>query len=222
MTTTDDLDDLELLLPFYVNGTLSLGERARIEAALADSAYLRQQLNAVQHLSIVVKQGGEAMVAGASDPEKRLERLSARLDDLAPQSPDADVQVFNDTPPRLSDLLGYLNPARWHPAVSLALALAVLAQTVFIWSRPSEQSYQTVSGDDEQVLATASQLIVRLKPQAQWEQVEALLSAHSLTIISGPSEGRITVRLDNPDADVKVVREKLRQSPDVAFADLLK
>ena len=165
------------------------------------------------------------MVAGANDPEKRLERLRERLDELAPEVPDDDgisTTQLSPTPASLSDLLSYLNPKCWHPAVSLALALALLAQTVFIWSRPSEQSYQTVSGDDEQPLAHASQLIVRLQPEAKWADVEALLSDHSLTIISGPSEGRLTVRLDNPDADVKVVRERLRESPAIAFADLLK
>lgn len=158
-------------------------------------------------------------MAGANDTEDRLNQLSERLDDPVP---DKEKPESGDTAPQLGDLLGYLNPARWHPGVALALALALLAQTVFILSRPNEHSFQTASGDEEQVQSNAVRLIVRLKPEAKWSDVEALLADQSLTIIAGPSEGRLTLRLDSPDADVRAVVERLRQSPSIAFADELK
>ena len=221
MTRPDDPEVLEQLLPFYVNGTLSLGERARIEAALAASRELREQLTEVEALSMHVKQGGEAMMAGVGDIEERLERISERLDDPLPEAPE-EGKTDAIAPPRLGDLLSYLHPARWHPAVSLALALALLAQTAFILSQRGEQSYQTASGDDEQPSNTAPRLIVRLEPQATWQDVEALLSAQSLALIAGPDEGRLTVRLDDPGADADQALAALRASPAVAFADRLK
>lgn len=222
MTRPDDPEVLEQLLPFYANGTLSLGERARIEAALAASRELREQLTEVEALSMHVKQGGEAMMAGVGDIEERLERISERLDDPLPEAPEEGETDAIAPPPRLGDLLSYLHPARWHPAVSLALALALLAQTAFILSQRGEQSYQTASGDDEQPSNTAPRLIVRLEPQATWQDVEALLSAQSLALIAGPDEGRLTVRLDDPGADADQVLAALRASPAVAFADRLK
>ncbi len=222
MTKPDDIDALAQILPFYVNGTLALGERARVEAALAASAELREQLTEVQQLSMQVKQGGEAMMAGAGDLEERLERISERLDEPLPPPPQDEQPDAIAPPARLGDLLGYLHPANWHPAVSLALALALLAQTAFLLSQRGEQSYQTASGDDELRSAKAPRLIIRLQPEAKWQDVEALLSAQSLVVIGGPDDGRLTVRLDVPGADADKALAALRASGSVAFADRLK
>ena len=161
-------------------------------------------------------------MAGAGDLEERLDRISERLDDPLTQAPQEEQPDAVAPPPRLGDLLSYLHPAHWHPAVSLALALALLAQTAFILSQRREQSYQTASGDDELPSAKAPKLVVRLQPQAKWQDVEALLSAQSLVVIAGPDEGRLTVRPDDPEADAGKVLAALRASPAVAFADRLK
>jgi anti-sigma factor RsiW len=51
----DDTRELALLLPFYVNGTLRAGDRARVDRALKADPALRAELSLVRELRALVR-----------------------------------------------------------------------------------------------------------------------------------------------------------------------
>ena len=119
MASNDDFDELEGLLPFYINDSLSDRERKRIDVALATSPSLRTKLDEQIAISQVVKQQGEKMVEGGTDREESLKGVLSQL------TPQAAKEASSAPSPNLRHLLSFLNPGNWHAAVSLSLAVAV-------------------------------------------------------------------------------------------------
>ncbi len=70
---------LELLLPFYVNGSLSPEDRARVDRALAASQALRVELVRVREVQALVQAGGAAFSPPGRGARRRLKALLARL-----------------------------------------------------------------------------------------------------------------------------------------------
>lgn len=216
MTTPNDIGELVQLLPFYVSGTLNSADTARVDAGLAISPELRVAFAEEENFLRQCKIQGKQMVDGSTDPEVRLDAV---LSHLPPQISAMSAVVTPPRPP-LQNLLAFLNPAHWHPSVSLALALAVLAQAGWIANglhTPGQMDYHTVSGPDDHPLGDGPMLIIRPQDTASWSAIEGLLAREELSVLAGPDEGRITVRADAPKVDLKALAERLRASPDVAF-----
>ncbi len=216
----DDFESLTGLLPFYVNGTLGRTDRARVDEGLKYDPDLRAELDDQIWLSQTVKQGGEQLLKGRSNTEARLALV---LSEMAPQ--DSVSQPKPPEPKRtIGSALAFLNPAHWHPAVSLALAIAVITQAGWIASHtPSdERDYQTVSGPDGRPLAAGPLLIIRPSETAPWADIEYVLASQGLSIVSGPDEGRLTVRADAPHPDLVAIAARLRASPGIQFVGVLK
>ena len=114
-----DLENLSLLLPFYVNGTLDAVACARVDAALATSEELREELAEIGRLAQGVKTGGRDLGQGDN---VRVERVAAKLAHGATPAPLVAPSQ------KLSGMLAFLNPRSWHPAVALSLAVAAVAQ----------------------------------------------------------------------------------------------
>lgn len=80
MNHADDIHELAALLPFYANGRLDAGQRARIDAALATMPELRAELAEVQALQTQIQAAGERSPgAEPISPPERLRRLQARI-----------------------------------------------------------------------------------------------------------------------------------------------
>ncbi len=235
MTKNDNFDDLAELLPFYVNGTLAASECAKIDGELAASPRLRDELEVLGGLAQLVKAGGTEMTRQTPESkaqgETRLETVLGKLEDKplpheAPVLPKAPAQ-------ELGALLGFLNPKRWHPAVSLALAAAVVGQGVTIANLnqgKAENASQIASlqkrvGDLEFQLASGpdgdrkGSLMLALKAGTTWSEVETLLGAEGLTILGGPSDGTLILSSEAKGAVLDAQIDRLRKSPLVASAD---
>ncbi len=223
MAPQDDFEEMDALLPFYVNGTLGADDRARLDAALTVSPGLRAALLAEEGFAQRIRIEGEKLMDGHKDVEARLKAVLGQLGDQAPNA--SVAAVAPEAGSRLRDMLGFLNPGRWHPAVSLALALAVIAQGAWIASGKGGgqgDDYQTVSGPDGQNLGEAPMLIIRPAEDARWSDIEALLEKEDLTLASGPDDGRLTVRVDKADVDLAALANRLRAAPGIAFVGEVK
>ena len=218
MANADPVADDAALLPFYVNGTLDAANRQRIEAALPASPALRAELARLEALHKMIRRQGEMLVDGEDKSEERLEAILGILPDkAAPPAPAPEA------PPKrpLWHLLSALNPKRWHPAISLALAIAVAAQAAWIVSsddRPLENGYRTVGGQDDNNPDAKGRIIIRVQDEASWSDVAELLDTEGLTIISGPAEGRLTLAGKAQGADLDALVTRLKASPLIAFA----
>lgn len=212
MPDHDDHAEFSRLLPFYLNDTLPGSERARVEAELARSEELRAQLDQHRKLMGLVKAGGQqwADSAGSSNPAPEPEVLR-----LASQP-----AMAQDAAP---GLMAYLSPRNWSPAISLALALAVMAQgAMLMWQGQTignlrDENYQLASGQDP--AAAKGAILIELKDDAKWTDVLALLEAEGLTIAAGGDFGMLALASDKKDADLAAQIERLRQSPLIASAE---
>ncbi len=229
MKQNEDYDPLALLLPFYVNGTLDAADCAQIDAALANSPELRDELALLSGIARAVKKGGRVMTEESDHSEARLEKMLGQLEDKAPAHQPAPAPQ----PEGLAGMLGFLNPKRWHPAVSLALAALAIAQGVAIANLnqgTSEKTAQIASlqkrvGDLEFELASGpdgnkrGSILIQIKGDAPWAEIESLLGKEGLSIVSGPSDGALTVSSDAKDAALDALITRLRSSPLIASAD---
>jgi anti-sigma factor RsiW len=131
MPQDPDLENLSLLLPFYVNGTLDADACARVDAALASSAELREELAEIGRLAQGVKTGGRDLGQGDN---ARVDRVAAKLAQDAVAAPVAAPSE------KLGGMLAFLNPRSWHPAVALSLAVAAVAQAGMIANLSGENT----------------------------------------------------------------------------------
>lgn len=207
MPDPNNHQDLSRLLPFYLNNSLSELERARIEAGLKDSATLRAELEEHRQLMALVKQGAT--------------EWSDLLPQSAPESVVAAVSVPNDQPIR--NPMAFLSPANWNPAISLALALAVLTQGgALIWQATTisglrEQNYELASGKDPG--DAKGSIIVELKEDSSWNNVVKLFDDEGLSIASSGDFGILILNSDKSGAELQQQIRRLRASPLVSSAD---
>jgi hypothetical protein len=231
MKQNQDYDEQVRFLPFYVNGTLDAAGCAQIDAALAQTLDLRDELALLSGLAHIVKTGGRDMTQGSDQSETRLAAVLGQLEDKAPaQQP---LPAPAPQPRSLGSLLSFLNPKRWHPAVSLTLAAAAILQGVTISNlnqgtaektaqiaslqkRVGALEFELASGPDGNAQGS---VLIQVKAEAPWSQVEALLGKEGLSIVSGPSDGALTLSSDAKGAALDALIVKLRASPLIASAD---
>lgn len=228
MPKDPDFENLSLLLPFYVNGTLGADDTAKVDAALATSPELRDELTEIGRLAQGVKTGGRDVGQG---DDVRVERVAAKLAHV-PASAAVAVAVSGE---KLGGILAFLHPRSWHPAVALSLAVAAVAQAGMIANlngennersskiaslekRLGEVEFQLASGPGGGVAQKAS-IILQLSPDAPWSAIEALLANEGLEIVGGPSDGALLLSSDAKDAalDLQIIR--LKSSALIAAAD---
>ena len=202
MTDQTGFNDLRLLLPFYVNGTLDVARRTELDAALAASSELRAELAAVQAVQQQVRQSTAAAGPGSADEtEVRLARLMNRL----PAQPQAQAPT-----PRTSGRLGlsaalaFLTPRRWVPAVALSLAAIIGFQAAAlsrVHARNDQlgtqlaqitQKYQSAAGPCQDQ-AGSGQIAAELADGAAWAQIAELLDTEQLTIVDSGGFGTLTL-----------------------------
>ena len=226
MPKDPDLENLSLLLPFYVNGTLDAEACAKVDAALAVSPELRDELSEIGRLAQSVKVGGRELGQGDA---ARVERVAVQLARGA-----IPIRVaIPDT--KLSGILAFLNPRSWHPAIALSLVLAVVAQAGIIANlnnvntqrsskiaslekRLGEVEFQLASGPSAGAAQKGS-ILVQLAPDASWAALEKLLANEGLEIVAGPSDSTLTLLSDAKDEALALQIKRLKSSPLITAAD---
>jgi hypothetical protein len=233
MLNEDDKEGIAQLLPFYVNGTLSAAECARVDAALAVSSALRDEVVAIGNIAQMMKVGGNQIMQGEDRSEARLDTLLGRLDDGPPQVMPQMPTQDQTSPQSIGGLLSFLNPKRWHPAVSLGLAVAFVAQGAALYrlsegkqeSQTQIASLQKRVGDLEFELASGpdgqhpGNIIIEVKADASWSAVETLLGKEGLAIVGGPSDGVITLSSGATGATLDAQIKRIRASSLIASVD---
>ncbi|WP_430448232.1 zf-HC2 domain-containing protein [Rhodophyticola sp.] len=159
---------VEELLPFYVNGTLGAAERAEVDAALADSADLRAELEVLTALRKQM-QADEVESPG----EFGLARLMRDVDREGPPSSAPVEEPGTVVPVRQLRI--------WQIAAALVLAIG-LAQSFVLLNAPGEPGFELASGG-----AAGADFVVGFAPDATEAQIRALLLDAGVEISAGPS-----------------------------------
>lgn len=202
--------EIELLLPFLVNGTLDDDERNRVEAALADDPRLAREAEIAADL--------RAGIRDLEDPRTPGEFGLARLMRDIGREAEARAQSSDKTAAHQTDP----NRIRALPRYALALAASValvaagltaLTQTGFLGDHggnPGAGDYHQASGSSGN-----GNLSVAFTPTASQAQVTELLLDHDLVVVDGPSAIGIYRLAVSQDTDPATVADELRQASGV-------
>jgi anti-sigma-K factor RskA len=191
----NDVNEIELLLPWHAAGTLSKRDRQRVEAALADDPELarryelvREDLGETIHLN-------ETLGAPSA---RAMEALLAKIDAEPARAPSASINFAATSGaafgPRIREFFASLSPRTlaWSAsaaALAIVLQAGLIAGIVFKeQGAPRPGSYQTAS----MPLAAkveGSYALIRFQPEAKATDIGKFLETNKLTIADGPAPG---------------------------------
>ncbi|HEY0554897.1 MAG TPA: zf-HC2 domain-containing protein [Thermoanaerobaculia bacterium] len=205
------------MLPWYVNGTLAVSERERVEAHLAACPRCQEETRVCRRTADEIVRAGE--VAPSPHPVQ-LQRMLARIEESEREERQAG------TGPRLVAAFRPLvrstpRPLRW-ALVAQAAAIFLLVGALG-WSlrrpgtsgaaptaAPASPTYRTLS-NPEAAPAPTVRLTVLFQPQATELEIRGLLHGVKGEITAGPSPlGAYTVAVPAAGDPVAVVLARLR------------
>ena len=204
---------VDLLLPWFVNGTLEEPERKRVERHVADCDRCQRELARLRSLREA------ARVTGAvPDPRASWKKLDARLDR-----------------PRLGTLAGLWPRQAWQramctvslwvrPALPLWARWAMAAQLIviaglggFAWSLSSEHVYHTLGAPGTTAPGT---VVVVFDRRAMESDLRRILRDTGALAIDPPTETGAYV-LHVPDREAPAAIDRLRKEPAVVLVERL-
>ena len=194
-------ESVQKLLPWYINGTLSARETARVEAHLAeceecreDVAFERKLANGVASLQLNADDGWKAMQARMAEVVP--DRLAA-----------APVRLLRRRVPVGWAMVGTI-------AASVVLTVAVTGV------KPAAMPQQTYHALGSSGGASNGQVVVLFKPDTTEQQMRVILSAQGARLVDGPTQaGAYVLHFD--DGDPAVAIKALRESGQVMLAEPL-
>lgn len=203
-------EELELLLPWYVNGTLDADERTRIEAALEADADLATSLALIrddQDAALELLQTDEAP---ASIEARFLAQLDGEIDraKASAYSTGAETGLFARFGAWLNETLFGFAPRRLGMiAAAAALVIAVQAGVITSLSgsgNVDEPGYETASGDAGSVVESGQAFLIQFAEGADISALGGFLGTEKARLVDGPLQGGFfKVRFDAADARSK-------------------
>ena len=178
--------EIEELLPFYLNGSLSGDEHARVEAALAGDERLRRQLEFLRAIAGAVRSDDPVFAAPGVLGLARLRR-------------DIGQQPGRPTLRSVAALVA-----------TFILGVGVTALWPSLDRAPEDAIYEQASGP-----VAKGALIVAFRPDATAEQISTLLLSIDGMIVDGPSAIGL-YRVDLPEgADTGTVVGRLLSASEI-------
>jgi anti-sigma-K factor RskA len=183
MLNADKKREVEKLLPWYVNGTLSQEEKKQVELALAEDKSLRNELEYLTKLRISVKNNivsspGEFGIRRLKDKMERKQKTRSSERDTKKQW--------------------------WQPSLAVAAALLILVQSgvlINMWDKTDDPRYQPLGTVEEGVIVQVS-----FVPNATEAEIRQVLSDIGGEFVSGPGTiGVYRIRLNLSDEDTAAI-----------------
>lgn len=217
--------EIEELLPWYANGTLTVAEKATVAQHLDHCPTCRVDLEQCSIFATHVHQPDEE---AWRPPVGHFDRLMAEIDRLA--TPPASIQSAKTRPSLLQQVLDWLwatpSPVRWTLAFE-SLAVAALAAAVWLPMSPTaETRYETLSRGEDHPTVTAIQVRVVFADLLTVGDLQTLLDEIGGQLVAGPSAlGIYTVALAPGDSTPATALSRalavLRTHPQVRLAEPL-
>lgn len=192
---------VQKLLPWYVNGTLKLGETERVETHLAECDECREELAFERKLA----RGVAMLPLNADDGWRAMEHRMAEAPPVRMSG--GPFRLFRRSV-----------PMGWAVAGSLAASVAVAI--VVSGMRPDvapEKIYHTLGSPGAVV---DGQVVVLFKPDTTEQQMRVILSAQGARLVDGPTAaGAYVLHFDSDDPAAAI--KALRRSSQVVLAEPL-
>ncbi len=178
--------EIDALLPWYVNRTLSEPERAEVERHLSASPELRDDLTQWQSLAEA------ARLTEVTTPEPSPERfasLLAQIDGATSPALESGPGVWSRLVERWCKFrLGWVETpgvARFALVMQCALIVLCIAGITLPW--PSPKVYRALSNETPQTVSQGRQIRLVLTDNMTVGELRHLLSRARATIVNGPS-----------------------------------
>jgi anti-sigma factor RsiW len=212
--------EFSALIPWYVNGTLDEGQRARLEEHLALCAPCRAELQLDRRLQDVMTADRGVTYM----PAPSLKRLQMRLDalDAAGATP-TDVDAPGAATPGVA--APATKPARrdmpWRSLMAASVVITAVALGLFTmdrWRVPgSPRSYHTVTTPSPRVPDEVIRAV--FQPSITLVELQRILDESQLRIVAGPTEAGVYSLAANSHRPVVDSLDMLRKHAAVRFAE---
>lgn len=188
--------EIEKLLPFWVNGTLSDAERDLVESGLEADSDLRKEVEFLKAIRDAVR---------SQDSERSPGELG-----LARLRRDIERDRHRDPAPRQSKYQ--------YVVLAASAVLALVSGIAFYLSRYDEPIFIQASGEGPDAVLT-----VAFQAEATVEQISRILLEHDLIVVDGPSALQLYKIRAGDGEDLQAVAAELRQMTSiVSFVEVPK
>lgn len=214
MTQDPEHNEIELLLPWYANGRLSVKDKAAVEHALAGDAELRRRLEIVREELGETVRANERLPAASSHA---LDKLLAGMD-AEPRTAPLMASVKSGLVGWLASTLASLSPQKLAYAAVAALAVIAVqgaALTGLVVGRGDGSRFDTASAP---ATAVGTFVMLSFAPDARAADIASFFKRYDAAVIDGPrANGFFKVRvsgkaLAKPELDQLVDRIKAERS----------
>ena len=221
MPQPPDTERLRDMIPFYVNGTLPEADRAELETAMAQDPQLREE--------IAVERKVQERLRAAMQAELDANRQPATFDTKPNMLMGGIAAPSEPTSGGLAGALSFLNPRKWKPAVTLALAAAAVGQLAVIAGQSDtigEQGAQIARLEaDNYALASGkcecdgeAMIVLEVAQGTSWRDLAKLLSEENLLITRSTAQGVLMLRHVDETAETGPILDRLNASPLISSA----
>lgn len=196
-------EEIELLLPWYVNGTLEASDAAKVEAYLERHPDMRVQLATLRddmHETV----GANEAIAGPSGAA--LDRLMNQIEAETPMRHRA-AKVKRGMMEAVDEFLRSLSPGRLGWAAMAAAAVIMLQAgvvgTMMLNPPTGDSTYQTASGSNQ---LSGTFALIQFKQDASVADISTFLSKEGAEIVGGPKPGglfRVRISADKLNDDAR-------------------
>lgn len=219
LSSTESHSDIVLLLPWYVNQSLAISERQRVDQHLSRCLMCRRELLSLRQLATTVQQTTDMDAAA----EASFAGLRAKMQTATqPSFPGHTERNFNNR--FLKTPCGF-----WHIAGNIGKGLALVASLLLVivpammqyQNPPNATDYYTLSATKSDAIPHCQLRVVFAKNLAI-KDIDAALNQIGGIRIDGPNTvGAYTVKLavGNQDTDLTNALTVLRSRTDVLLAE---
>jgi Putative zinc-finger len=208
-------EELTVLIPWYVNGSIGEDQRQRLDAHLASCANCRDALSQERF----VYQGVNAEPCVEYMPATSLKRLQARLDGV-----DASARADNALPELPADEKPARRPMPWQGLMAASIAVMAVAVTLLAADRwvqfraqASAPKYHTTTISVPRPPGEVIRAV--FAPTVTLIELQSILDAAQLRIVSGPTEAGVYSLAANSRRPVRSSLALLRAHANVRFAE---
>jgi anti-sigma factor RsiW len=194
--------ELEELLPFYANGRISVGDRARVEKALASDPELGLRLEIVREDMAETALLNESL--GAPSP-RALDRLMAGIEAEPRQAP-LMARAKGGLIAWLGQWLAAQPPRRLAYAGAAALAIMVVQGAVLTGLAVrggGDGAFETASAPTQ---ASERYVLLSFAPEAKASEIAAFFRRYEASVVDGPrANGFFKVRVGDAKLSIAQV-----------------
>lgn len=197
-------DKIRMLLPWYVNETLTESERQEVEARLGTDLVLHRDLRQTRALANLISKAQPEQVSA----RQSLSKLHA------------SIRSQRKRPPAWRRLADTISRFTWLQGAAAITVLVFSASGLWLFVPTSPATFETLT-DPATTIEAAAVMRVVFRQHVSPPQAKALTEQLGGNIVAGPSAKRVYTIVLRQDTDPQLWLAQWRASPDLQFAELV-